>query len=167
MSTTAATTANTRTNRVESVSFEASNTSTPHSVQLTRIRSSNESNIKSSTSTVIDQDSKWIRLSTNVLFWTRICTLFLTIPLLILSTAYCVAQIVEVKLDLVRICDPKSSEEIWHHSYEAALVDGEVVINAESQHGHTSDSVSITFATPNPPISRIFFVKSIHLTNAV
>eukprot|EP01084_Bolivina_argentea_P017838 33271_1 len=52
--------------------------------------------------------NKWNKMFTNSLFWIRILTLFLTIILLILCSAYCVGQLLKVELDLVTECVPKT-----------------------------------------------------------
>eukprot|EP01083_Nonionella_stella_P102201 290569_1 len=87
---------------------------------------------------------KWFKLFTRDAFYGRILILFLSFVLFALSTAYCVAQFWSVKLDLVRKCHPRTREEIWRHSYESGLVDGNIIINAESQYGHTKDSCMTT-----------------------
>ena len=82
------------------------------------------------------------KLLKNPMCWGRIITLILALILLILSVGYCIAQELRVELQLLTTCDsPKSQQEIWEHSYRSGLQsNGEVVMNAESQYGHTDDA---------------------------
>ncbi len=83
------------------------------------------------------------------LFWIRISVLMLSVFLFILSTAYALAQVVETKLDVVTRCpEPKTREQIWRHSYESAVRDGngDVVMSEESMFGFTDDSCWTTRA---------------------
>eukprot|EP01084_Bolivina_argentea_P013130 24602_1 len=82
-----------------------------------------------------------VHILRDFLFWIRIFILILSIFLLLLSTSYCIAQLLEVKLDIITECEnPKTLEEIWAHSYQASLGNGAVEINAQSQHGHSTES---------------------------
>eukprot|EP01084_Bolivina_argentea_P267455 453983_1 len=87
----------------------------------------------------IKHRSKWVKLFINPIFCGRTCGLILTLILLILSTAYCVGQLVTVKLELVKKCESKTIEQIWKHSYESSLKIKNQPINSESQFGHTDD----------------------------
>ena len=83
---------------------------------------------------------KWRKFLTNPIFCGRIFTLILTILLLVLSIIYCIAQLLFVRLELFNICEEqKTPQQIWKHSYEAGLDDGKVVMNEESQYGHTDE----------------------------
>eukprot|EP01083_Nonionella_stella_P017682 49529_1 len=91
--------------------------------------------------------SKWVTLFTNSLFWSRITMLIFSLFVFSLSCAYCIAQLVHVELDLVTECpEPKSTETIWEHSYNASLKNhGQLDANAyESQFGHTTESCMST-----------------------
>lgn len=75
----------------------------------------------------------------------RTLTLGMNVLLVILSTAFCLAQLLEVHLKLYNECEPKTLEEIYHHSYLAGLQDnGSVIINDESQWGRTEDACYTT-----------------------
>eukprot|EP01083_Nonionella_stella_P143679 447029_1 len=87
---------------------------------------------------------KWCKLFTTHTFYGRVLILILSVLLLVLSTAYCVAQLWDVKLDLVKKCDPKTHEQIWRHSYESGLVDGSITMTVESQYGHTQSHCGTT-----------------------
>ena len=82
------------------------------------------------------------KLLKNPMCWGRIVTLILALMLLLLSGAYCIAQELRVELQLLTTCDsPKEQEEIWEHSYRSGLqADGEVVMNEQSQYGHTEEA---------------------------
>ena len=87
------------------------------------------------------QQNRYCRLLKNQMFWSRILTLLFSVILLALSTAYCIASQSTVKLELLKECDPKTSEKIWDHSYESAeFIDGQPVLSAESQFGLNDDS---------------------------
>lgn len=75
----------------------------------------------------------------------RTLTLAMNVVLVLLSAAFCVAQLSEVNLKLYNECEPKTLDEIYHHSYLAGLQDdGTVNINAESQWGQTKDACYTT-----------------------
>ena len=72
------------------------------------------------------------------MFFGRFLTLSISLIILMLSIAYCIAQQSTVELVLLTECEPKEPEEIWSHSYRSAeFVDGEPVLSAESQFGET------------------------------
>ena len=80
-------------------------------------------------------------LCTEYLFRIRIWGVMLSLFLLVLSMSYAVGQMLDVKLDILTLCsDSKNITEIWEHSYESGLVNGEVVLSEESQFGWTSES---------------------------
>ena len=75
----------------------------------------------------------------------RTLTLGMNVILVLLSAAFCAAQLSEVHLKLYNECKPKTLEEIYHHSYMTGLREnGTVEINAESQWGHTDDACYTT-----------------------
>eukprot|EP01083_Nonionella_stella_P234471 825363_1 len=89
---------------------------------------------------VYERKDKYHMLCKDFRFFGRTLTLILLLLLLTLSIAYCIGKRLSVTLELIKRCKPKKQEEIWHHSYLASLVDGaEGDINAESQHGLTSE----------------------------
>eukprot|EP01084_Bolivina_argentea_P075948 137632_1 len=85
------------------------------------------------------KQNKWRNLFLNSLLYGRFGIIILTLFLLIISLSYCVAQLYNTKLHLVQECDKKDIKEIWHNSYENSLINGEVVMTAESQYGHTKE----------------------------
>ena len=87
------------------------------------------------------QQNTWHEYFTNFLFWIRILVVILSIFLFGLSLSYCIAQLLEAKLDLITQCEPKTREEIWRHSYESTLkYSTNNTINEETQQGFTTDS---------------------------
>ena len=70
----------------------------------------------------------------------RVLLLLLCLLLCALSTSYAIGQLLDVTLKIVTECEPKTNEEIWEHSYQSSLRNGEVVIDAESQFGETEES---------------------------
>eukprot|EP01084_Bolivina_argentea_P075949 137637_1 len=85
------------------------------------------------------QTYKWRNLFSNSLLYGRFGILILTLFLLIISIAYCIAQLWNTKLHLVQKCEPKSTDEIWQNSYKNSLINGEAEMTVESQYGHTSE----------------------------
>eukprot|EP01083_Nonionella_stella_P016728 46723_1 len=73
-------------------------------------------------------------------FCLRIFILLLTVFLLLLSTSYCVGQLLGVKLNIITECsEPKTPKQIWEHSYETYLKNGGIM-DVESQFGQTNDA---------------------------
>eukprot|EP01083_Nonionella_stella_P106358 306793_1 len=85
--------------------------------------------------------NKWRKLFRRSSFWMRILTLLLSIILLTLSTAYCIAQKLKVELDLVTECTPMTLPEIWEYSASIAQP-GE--LTKESQYGRHNASCKTT-----------------------
>eukprot|EP01084_Bolivina_argentea_P022669 42136_1 len=80
------------------------------------------------------------KLIQNKLFWSRICSLFLTLLLCLLSFSYCWAQILNVKLKIVSVCDdPPSREQIWKHSFEYSVEHSPNQLTSETQYGLNAD----------------------------
>ena len=81
-------------------------------------------------------------LCVNFHFCVRIFALILSMLILLLSISYCVAQLLQAKLDIITPCnEEKSLEEIWQHSYESSIRDnGDIVIDEVSQFGLTDES---------------------------
>eukprot|EP01083_Nonionella_stella_P127286 385613_1 len=96
-------------------------------------------------STIYNPKHKWNKLIRNPLFFGRLFVLILSLILLALSIAYCIGQLLTVRLDLVRKCTPKTREKIWAHSYQMSQkkeyydTDGTFIMNEESQWGHTME----------------------------
>eukprot|EP01083_Nonionella_stella_P106357 306791_1 len=76
---------------------------------------------------------KWLTLFRRSAFWMRLLTLFLSIILLTLSIAYCIAQLLNVELDLVSECEPMSPSDIW--AYSASLSPQQGELTKEAQYG--------------------------------
>eukprot|EP01083_Nonionella_stella_P194517 717417_1 len=88
---------------------------------------------------------KWITLfkRSAFKFWTRIVTLVLTMILLTLSTAYCIAQLIDVELNIVDLCEPKSRDEIWQIAANlAGATDPQLTY--ETQYGWNSNESCLT-----------------------
>lgn len=84
-------------------------------------------------------------LSMTINIVSRTLTLGMNVVLVLISTAFCVSQLSEVHLKLYSECEPKTLEEIYHHSYMAGLQEnGSVEINAETQWGWTKDACYTT-----------------------
>eukprot|EP01083_Nonionella_stella_P306926 1076857_1 len=94
---------------------------------------------------VYNPKHKWKKLMMNPLFFGRMLVLILSLILLGLSVAYCIGQLLTIKLELVKNCTPKTKEEIWRHSYNSSLKkeyhdkDGAFIMNEESEFGYTTD----------------------------
>eukprot|EP01084_Bolivina_argentea_P093119 167505_1 len=86
--------------------------------------------------------NKWCILFANIHFWTRCFTFILSLILLTLSISYCISEISETKLNLIKHCVPKTNSQIWQHSYESTLKhnNNQDIMTRESQYGHSSDS---------------------------
>eukprot|EP01083_Nonionella_stella_P127285 385610_1 len=103
-------------------------------------------------STIYNPKHKWNKLIRNPLFFGRLFVLILSLILLALSIAYCIGQLLTVRLDLVRKCTPKTSEEIWAHSHKMSQkneyydTDGTFIMNEESQWGYTMEDCWTTKA---------------------
>lgn len=80
--------------------------------------------------------NNWCRFFKNLLFWIRILLLTLMIFFFFLSLSYCIAQLLEPKLDLITECPkPKSIEEIWQHSYQSTFkYSNDSILNEESMY---------------------------------
>eukprot|EP01083_Nonionella_stella_P089477 249653_1 len=86
---------------------------------------------------------KWTKLVKQSAFWMRIVTLFLTMILLTLSTAYCIAQLIDVELKIVDLCEPKSRDEIWQIAANRAdAIDPPLTY--ETQYGWNRDESCLT-----------------------
>eukprot|EP01083_Nonionella_stella_P007708 22207_1 len=86
---------------------------------------------------------KWCKLCTNPLFWNRFMLFVLSLLLLTLSSCYCVAQLLNVELDLITECAPLDRRDIWSHSWSSASKYGDA-LNEESQYGYTDDDCYTT-----------------------
>eukprot|EP01083_Nonionella_stella_P268263 906789_1 len=87
---------------------------------------------------------KWCKLCTNPLFWNRFMLFVLSLLLLTLSSCYCVAQLLNVELDLITECEPKEPREIWDHSWLATSKYEPGILNEESEYGYTEDECYTT-----------------------
>ena len=58
---------------------------------------------------------KWWKLLCDIHFCSRLMILFLSVIILFLCITYCVGQTVQVKLELIKDCYPKTREEIWYN----------------------------------------------------
>ncbi len=75
------------------------------------------------------------------ILWIRVLLIVLSLFLFFLCSSYSIGQLLETKLDVYTTCpEPKTREEIWAHSYQKSLQNGEVVINEESQFGWHDES---------------------------
>eukprot|EP01084_Bolivina_argentea_P270429 459835_1 len=92
--------------------------------------------------TVMVATNKWLKLITNSFFWIRIFLFILSLFLAFLSASYCIAQLLEAKLDLITNCpEQRNREEIWRHSYKSSLkYENNHKLNEESQYGFTDES---------------------------
>eukprot|EP01083_Nonionella_stella_P083512 230978_1 len=93
---------------------------------------------------IAKQPNKWCKLCTNPLFWNRFMLFVLSLLLLTLSSCYCVAQLLNVELDLITECEPKEPREIWDHSWLATSKYEPGILNEESEYGYTEDECYTT-----------------------
>ena len=70
----------------------------------------------------------------------------ISLILLILDIAYCIALQSTVSLELLKECTPMRPEEIWSHSHEFAEIDneGKPILSEASQFGITDDECITT-----------------------
>eukprot|EP01084_Bolivina_argentea_P242428 406689_1 len=94
--------------------------------------------LTTNTNITYSDNNKYLKLFLNKLFCVRILILLLSILLLILSVSYCIAQFINVELDLIVVCPQrKTKEQIWKHHY-ANSINGE--ISVESQYGWSTSN---------------------------
>eukprot|EP01084_Bolivina_argentea_P182215 314615_1 len=83
--------------------------------------------------------NKCRKLLTSPLFLSRFLTILYSLILLALSTVYCLAQLLDVELDLITECKSKTRQEIWKHSYNASWKYPYQSLAEEIQYGYTQD----------------------------
>eukprot|EP01083_Nonionella_stella_P135456 412062_1 len=84
--------------------------------------------------------SNWKTLFIRIEFISRISILIVSVFLLTLAIAYCIAPWYKSTLKLVSLCEGKDIEDIRQHSYQSGLVNGDVTITPASHGGITDEA---------------------------